>query len=43
MFIIIFDRLELQKRLPWLELQEKPISDSQSTTTETVNAPPASS
>ncbi|XP_003699784.2 ultraviolet-sensitive opsin [Megachile rotundata] len=36
-------RLELQKRLPWLELQEKPISDSQSTTTETVNAPPASS
>ncbi|XP_076639783.1 ultraviolet-sensitive opsin [Colletes latitarsis] len=36
-------RLELQKRLPWLELQEKPISDSQSTTTETVNTPPASS
>ncbi|CAK9801446.1 Opsin, ultraviolet-sensitive [Anthophora quadrimaculata] len=36
-------RLELQKRLPWLELQEKPISDSTSTTTETVNAPPASS
>ncbi|XP_053980960.1 opsin, ultraviolet-sensitive [Hylaeus volcanicus] len=36
-------RLELQKRLPWLELQEKPIADSQSTTTEAVNAPPASS
>ncbi|XP_006624058.1 opsin, ultraviolet-sensitive [Apis laboriosa] len=36
-------RLELQKRLPWLELQEKPISDSTSTTTETVSTPPASS
>lgn len=37
-------RLELQKRLPWLELQEKPIvSDSTSTTTETVNAPPPAS
>lgn len=35
-------RLELQKRLPWLELQEKPISDAASTTTETANAPPAS-
>ncbi|XP_066585003.1 opsin, ultraviolet-sensitive [Prorops nasuta] len=35
-------RLELQKRLPWLELQEKPpASDSTSTTTETVQ--PASS
>ncbi|XP_012273472.1 opsin, ultraviolet-sensitive [Orussus abietinus] len=37
-------RLELQKRLPWLELQEKPPpSDSVSTTTEAVNAPPAAS
>nr|APY20525.1 ultraviolet sensitive opsin [Chrysis viridula] len=35
-------RLELQKRLPWLELQEKPISDNQSTATEAVSAPPAS-
>ncbi|CAL1674982.1 unnamed protein product [Lasius platythorax] len=31
-------RLELQKRLPWLELQEKPVVDAQSTTTEMVNA-----
>ncbi|XP_029177330.1 opsin, ultraviolet-sensitive isoform X2 [Nylanderia fulva] len=31
-------RLELQKRLPWLELQEKPVADTQSTTTEMVNA-----
>lgn len=35
--IIIIFRLELQKRLPWLEIQEKPISDSTSTTTEAVN------
>lgn len=32
-------RLELQKRLPWLELQEKPIAETQSTTTEMVNTP----
>lgn len=32
-------RLELQKRLPWLELQEKPVADTQSTTTEMVNTP----
>ncbi|KAL0111031.1 hypothetical protein PUN28_012795 [Cardiocondyla obscurior] len=31
-------RLELQKRLPWLELQEKPPADTQSSTTEVVNA-----
>ncbi|XP_046737872.1 opsin, ultraviolet-sensitive [Diprion similis] len=36
-------RLELQKRLPWLELQEQPVNDSHSTTTEAVNAPPATS
>lgn len=30
-------RLELQKRLPWLEIQEKQISDSTSATTEAVN------
>ncbi|XP_012259996.2 opsin, ultraviolet-sensitive [Athalia rosae] len=36
-------RLELQKRLPWLELQEQAVNDSVSTTTEAVNAPsPAS-
>ncbi|XP_015608081.1 opsin, ultraviolet-sensitive [Cephus cinctus] len=34
-------RLELQKRLPWLELQEKPPADNVSTTTESVNAPAA--
>ncbi|XP_077275593.1 opsin, ultraviolet-sensitive isoform X1 [Temnothorax americanus] len=32
-------RLELQKRLPWLELQEKLPADTQSSTTEIVNAP----
>nr|APY20540.1 ultraviolet sensitive opsin [Tenthredo koehleri] len=36
-------RLELQKRLPWLELQEAPINDTTSTTTEATNAPPATS
>ncbi|XP_011496705.1 PREDICTED: opsin, ultraviolet-sensitive [Ceratosolen solmsi marchali] len=32
-------RLELQKRMPWLELQEKPQTDSTSTTTEVTNNP----
>lgn len=36
-------RLELQKRLPWLELQEAPVNDTTSTTTEAVNAPSATS
>lgn len=42
-FISLNNRLELQKRLPWLELQESaPANDAVSTTTEAVNAPAAS-